>query len=93
MAELQEVRSTMNSTPPRQMPLNQPTTVQSAIGDVDRIILECRALRAYRWSMEWPQSHADRPAMPRHVAEFEHAHGQLPASAERVLFGQTHPQM
>ncbi|MGE4183075.1 MAG: hypothetical protein AB7J34_24925 [Limisphaerales bacterium] len=57
---------------------------------VNQLLLECSALRAYRWALEWPQGHADRPPVPEHVRAFESAHGPLPASAERVLGHKSH---
>lgn len=73
------------------MPMNQPTTIQANLTRVTSMLATVRALRAFRWSMEWPQGNAERPTMPDHVREFERANGALPASAERVL-AETHPK-
>lgn len=44
-----------------------------------------KAIRVSQWCKEWPSGHSDAPNRPRFVREFEDAHGEAPASAERVL--------
>lgn len=44
-----------------------------------------RAIRVIRWCVGWPNGHPDAPNRPRFVLEFEDQHGEVPASAERVL--------
>ncbi|MBX3743813.1 MAG: hypothetical protein KF833_00750 [Verrucomicrobiae bacterium] len=59
--------------------------LETLAGRVERCGTLTRAIRALRWCREWPAGHADRPAQPGFVRDFEKAHGPLPASAERIM--------